>query len=310
MTLSASNTREHEWRAYYARFPYFSPEAVRDGCYPRIMAHEPPPGKAIVLVHGLCDSPYFMTAIGDYFFHHLRYNVYLPLLHGHGLKEPNGMEDVALDQWKANVNFAVETATSTSDRVAIGGFSTGGTLSFYTAVTNPAITGTLYLFSAALDLAGGMVGEVKEVALRFPGLVNLVEHFEKDTSLIGPNPYRYAYVDKDGARELAKLMQDTDALTREFNQNQRFSTRVFAAHSEHDETADIAGIEALQAVSAPGRFTLFRIPNAANVSHASLVLRDPLEVIEVSSGEKQVDVEANPRFQDMMEAIAALEKSA
>ena len=54
------------------------------------------------------------------------------------------MEDVDLDQWKANVNFAAETAKSTSDHIAIGGFSTGGTLSFYTAVTNPAIVGTLY----------------------------------------------------------------------------------------------------------------------------------------------------------------------
>ncbi len=53
----------------------------------------------------------------------------------------------------------------------------------------------LYLFSAALDLAGGMVGEVKELALRFPGLVSLVERFEKNKSLIGPNPYHYAHID-------------------------------------------------------------------------------------------------------------------
>jgi pimeloyl-ACP methyl ester carboxylesterase len=308
MTPLAPNARDHEWQAYYARFPSCSPEAVRDGCYPRVMAHESPTGKAIVLVHGLCDSPYFMAAIGEYFFHHLGYDVYLPLLHGHALREPHGMEDVDLDQWKANVNFAVETAAARADDVAIGGFSTGGTLGFYTAVTNPAITGPLYLFSAALDLAGGMVGEVKELALRFPGLVNLVERFEPDTSLIGPNPYRYAHVDKDGARELAKLMQETDALTRAFNQKNLFSKRVFAAHSEADETADIAGIDALQAVSAPGRFMVFRIPRAAHVSHASLVLNKPMAVIDGSSGAIRIDVEANPRFQAMMEAIAAWEQ--
>jgi hypothetical protein len=72
MTPSAPNARDDEWQAYDARFPSCSPEAVRDECYPRILEHEPPTGKAIVLVHGLCDSPYFMAAVGDYGFHHLR----------------------------------------------------------------------------------------------------------------------------------------------------------------------------------------------------------------------------------------------
>jgi hypothetical protein len=55
--------------------------------------------------------------------------------------------------------------------VAIGGLSTGGALSFYTAVKNPAITGTVYLFSAALDLVGGpggVAGEAAERILRIP----------------------------------------------------------------------------------------------------------------------------------------------
>jgi esterase/lipase len=55
------------------------------------MQHEGPTTKAIVLVHGLTVSPYFMTAIGDHFFQNLRYNVYLPLLQCHGLKEPKGV---------------------------------------------------------------------------------------------------------------------------------------------------------------------------------------------------------------------------
>ena len=68
MTQLAQDTRDHEWLGYYDRFRYFSPEKVRDGCHPRIMEHPESTKKAIVLVHGLTDSPYFMTAIGDYFF--------------------------------------------------------------------------------------------------------------------------------------------------------------------------------------------------------------------------------------------------
>lgn len=297
--------RANEWLDYYQRFRYFSADTVRDGCHPRIMAHPVAVENAIVLVHGLSDSPHFMTAIGEYFHRALGYNVYLPLLHTHGLKVPRGMEAVSLDEWKANVNFAVRTAQAKANKVAIGGLSTGGTLSFYTAVDNPDITGALYLFSAALDLAGGLQGEIKERLARFPGLANLVEFVETDKPLIGPNPYRYAYIDKDGARELAKLMVETDDITSAFNAKNRFSKRVFAAHSEADETADISGIEDLQKVSNPDQFTFFCIAKAHQVSHASLVLQEPVYAIDGTGRKTQLEA-ANPRFQEMMQAIAGV----
>jgi len=54
---------DHEWFDSYQRFSSFSPESVRDGCHPGIMEHLQSSQKAIVLVHGLSDSPYFMAAI-------------------------------------------------------------------------------------------------------------------------------------------------------------------------------------------------------------------------------------------------------
>jgi len=270
------------------------------------MEHGQATEKAVVLVHGLSDSPYFMAAIGEYFFNNLKYNVYLPLLHAHGLRNPKGMEEVSLKEWKANVNYAVERAKSQAKQVAIGGLSTGGTLSFYTALMSPDITGTLYLFAAALDLAGGFVGELKERLLRVPGLANLIETFDTDKHLIGPNPYRYDYIDKDGGRELAKLLQETDDLAGELNENNLFSKRVFAAHSESDETASITGIEDLQKVAAPGRFTFYRIPKALKVRHASLVLNKPIYASNASAGANPLE-DPNPQFQDMMDAIAAIE---
>ena len=161
------------------------------------------------------------------------------------------MEGVKLDEWKANVNFAVDIAASKARQVAIGGLSTGGALSFYTAVKNPKINGTLYLFSAALDLAGGiggvlgdligdLVGEVKEHLLR-TAVADLVDFFDNDKPLIGVNPYGYARMDLDGARELSKLIKETHTLINGFNPKEPFSKRVFAAHSESDVTAAITG---------------------------------------------------------------------
>ena len=59
MNQSGSNKHENEWFDCYGHSSCFSPDVVRDGCHPRIMKHREPCDKAIVLVHGLADSPYF-----------------------------------------------------------------------------------------------------------------------------------------------------------------------------------------------------------------------------------------------------------
>lgn len=294
--------RDHEWFDYYKAFTCFSTETVRDGCQPRIMEHPEPARKAIVLVHGLSDSPYFMTAIGDYFFHQLGYNVYMPLLHGHGLKDPKGMEGVELEEWKSNVSFAINTASSKTSEISIGGLSTGGALSLFMAALHPRINSALYLFSAALDLAGGafgLVGEMQENLLLTP----VPDLFDFNTPMIGENPYRYSYVDMDGATQLARLIKETDSIISLFGSRFPFPYKVFAAHSESDETADIAGIEALQKVSDQARFNFFRIAKNLGVPHASVVLEQPV----VSKDGKELE-SRNPVFAEMMQAIADFEK--
>jgi len=293
--------RDDEWFGYYDRFGYFSPEKIRDGCHPRIMEHPEPVEKAIVLVHGLSDSPWFMTAIGNFFFKRLGYNVYLPLLHCHGLKKPKGMEEVELEEWKANVSFAINAAAVKAGEISIGGLSTGGALGFYMAVVNPKVQGALYLFSAALDLAGGpfgLIGEIKEKLL----LTFLADLFDFNSPMIGENPFRYSYVDMDGAVQLARLIKETDLIIESFDRKFPFSKRVFAAHSESDTTADIVGIETLHKVTVPEMFDFFRIKKSLGVPHASVVLEKPVmsygKVLEAS----------NPLFSEMMQRIAAFEK--
>ncbi len=298
MTQLAHEKRDNEWLDYYDRFSYFSSEKVRDGCYPRIMEHPESPEKAIVLVHGLSDSPYFMTAIGEYFFKDLGYNVYIPLLHCHGLKKPMGMEGVELEEWKANVSFAIKSAASKSEQISVGGLSTGGTLSLYMAATKPKINGALYLFSAALDLAGGrlgLIGELKERLLR----TFLADVLDNKKELIGDNPYRYSHIDMDGAQELARMIKETDTIIDGFSPKDPFPKRVFAAHSECDSTAEISGIEELQNVSVPGQFYFFRIVKKFGVSHAGVVLNDPIQ-----KHGKTLE-KPNPQFQKMLEAITA-----
>ncbi len=293
--------RSNEWSAYYGRFSYFSPEKVRDGCYPRIMEHPEGIRKAVVLVHGLSDSPYFMTGIGEYFFSNLGYNVYMPLLQCHGLKEPDGMEDVDLEEWKANVSFAVNAAASKSAEVSVGGLSTGGTLSYLMGAVNPKVNGSVYLFSAALNLAGGpfgLTGELKEMLLR----TFLADLLDNNQPLIGENPYRYNHIDLDGASQLARLIRETEALTCIFSPKFPFPKKMFAVHSESDTTADISAVEKLRNVSLQEQFSFFRIPKHLGVAHASVVLKDPI----FSCG--KVLENSNPEFLNMMQALARFEK--
>ena len=284
---------------YYNEFEYFSPSGVRDGCHPRIMLHAAPAGNAIILVHGLSDSPYLVSSIGQHFHEQLGFDVYLPLLQCHGLREPRGMETVDLAEWKRNLRFALRRAQERSERISIGGLSTGGTLSFYMAATKPAINGELYLFSAALDLAGGhtgLLGELKERFLR----TFLADILDQKKPLVGSNPYRYSHIDMDAAQELAYLIRETDDLVDGFSPKCPFPKRIFAAHSESDTTADISGIENLrEKVSGPESLVFYRIPKRQGVPHASLVLKHPIE----QAGE--VLEPENPLFDDMMKEIDA-----
>lgn len=319
--------REHEWLEYYEKFDYFSPDTLRNDCHPRALRHDTPSEKAIVLVHGLSDSPYFLSAIARHFHHELGFDCYLPLLHFHGLTKPHGMEGVKLDEWKANVRFAIKTASQAREhynrdihqglrpgampldnedvKVSIGGLSTGGALSFYMTNHSPRIDGDLYLFSAALDLAGGpfgIGGEVKE----WLGRSFLVDLFDKDKSLIGPNPYRYERVDLDGARELAHLIRETDDLIDDFNptRGRAFPYRIFAAHSACDSTAHIDGIKTLQKCCNEGDFHAHFLPKEAGVSHASLVLKEHVYAINDTSRSEPLE-KANPHFDQMLHAITA-----
>lgn len=306
MTALSEQLAGTRWDAYYDRFPYFAKDLVRDGCHPVIMEHPRKVDKAIVLTHGLTDSPYFLNAIGSYFHFTLNYNVYLPLLHCHGLRDPAGMEAAELEEWKANVGFAIKGAAEKASHVSVGGLSTGGLLSLYMACTKPRVTGELYLFSAALDLAGGpggLIGDIKERLLRS----FLADILDSKKPLIGDNPFRYCRMDLDGARELARLIKETDELLDGFDARMPFGKRTFAAHSESDTTANINGIEQLQEKSREDNFSFFRIIKEAGVSHASVVLKDPI----YAGGDTGNEIleKANPTFNDMMATVTEFERA-
>jgi esterase/lipase len=291
-----------DWDEYYDRHfkGYINKNDVRDRCHPQIFKHEDDgqPRNAIVLVHGLTDSPYFMKDIGEYFCTEMGFDVYVPLLSAHGLKEPEDMKDASLIEWRKDVRFAVDVAKGSKGKVSIGGLSTGDTLSVEMALMDEeSIDGGVFLFSAALGLASH-TGNLAEIFLRTP-LANIFDQIDR-SSLINSspsgNPFRYSKMDIGGARELSKLIKELDLLTDRDILNQP----LFAAHSEADTTAAIDEIEELvsRSYQQHQKAELFRIGKNFGIPHASVVLKDPVRSINNSPLEPK-----NIFFESMMESL-------
>lgn len=289
------------WPEYYQAFPAFSAETVRAGCQPRKMLHPSGADQAIVLVHGLSDSPYYMGAIGQYFHDILGYDVYLPLLQCHGLKSPAAMAGVALAQWLENVGFAVRTAAQGATRVSVGGLSMGGALGYYLTCVDPLITGDLYLFSAALGLPGGpcgIPGWFKEWLLR----LSFIGRLHGSCPLVGINPYRYERVSLNSAVELGKLLIKIGRLPLQLGDGGNSTRRVFAAWSECDKVVSLDKLHGLRRQFPKDRFMPFVIPASDQVEHAGVVLQHPIHALGAKPGSAPLE-RANPRFVEMLSAI-------
>ena len=268
------------------------------------MIHATGARQAIILLHGLSDSPFFMTAIGEYFHNALGYNVYIPLLQCHGLKSPRGMAGVALAEWLKNVRFAIDAAVALgATRLSIGGLSMGGALGYFFSCQDPRVTGDLYLFSAALGLVAGprvLPGWFKEWLLRLP----LVKILGGASPLVGNNPYRYDRVSLNSAGELAHLIHKIDRLPLQFTATGNPTRRIFAAWSECDKVISIGKLRALQRRIPAERFVPFIIPAIDHVEHACVVLKDPIHALGAEAGLTPPLESANPRFIDMLTAIS------
>ncbi len=298
---------------------------------PLVLDHGERRDHAVVLVHGLSDSPFFMCALARTFFE-AGANVVLPLLSGHGLAEPlpGAHAPNLAERWKADGEAALAFARTRGERVSAGGLSTGGVLAVWLQTRRPALVdGGLFLFSAAFDFApelrlaaacSGTAAERARNPLRrwcYAALVRFAQAREREEPWRWRNPYRIRFSDY-GALELGLLRRETlELLTR-----RPLAAPLFAAHSLDDTIAPIAGLERLAAGhAAPERIERFTIDDqrpancrvlesdcvrAAEVTppcglaHASVVLAAPIHPDGAPSG--PVCEVANPRFDHMAEA--------
>ncbi len=270
------------------------------GNWPKIFHHRRRTERVAVLIHGLKDAPAYMEDVGRRFAAHGA-NVVLPLLPGHGRRDPvTAMRRVDYRQWRSAVDRALDVAALLGDEISIGGFSTGGALAIDACIRRPsAIAGKVFLFSAALGM-----NRHQRWVLAPPLLPQLADAWKgwRGDDGIGGNPTKYTWRFLAAARQVHLLIEDLRHRAGTDLAGLEHRGRIFVAHSEVDTTIPISAVRPLVAAADAGQHHL--IPEALGVGHTELVLAEAMSYRKRRPDEADPQ-RANPEFEKMIEKALA-----
>ncbi|MCC2002805.1 alpha/beta hydrolase [Enterobacter bugandensis] len=172
------------------------------------------PRGAVVLLHGLTDSPYSVRHLAENYQQH-GFVAVVPRLPGHGTA-PGALTDVDWEMWLAATRLAVREATRlTGDNVPLHlvGYSNGGALAM--KYTLDALDSSVLRRPQQVILLSPMIGVTAFARFAgFAGLPALLPPFAKAAWLnISPeyNPYKYNSFPVNAARQswlLTKALQE------------------------------------------------------------------------------------------------------
>ncbi|WP_105188783.1 alpha/beta hydrolase [Pseudoalteromonas sp. T1lg48] len=91
--------------------------------------------KAVLLLHGLTDSPFSYHSLAA-FFYRQGFTVRTVLLPGHG-SAASDLQEVSFKQWQALANYAIARTSKDFEQVIIGGYSTGAALALANLIERP-----------------------------------------------------------------------------------------------------------------------------------------------------------------------------
>ena len=268
-----------------------------EGNAPFILQHDSASNKVAVLIHGLSDSPFFMREIAAILFNQ-GFDVVVPLLPGHGLKDTNGaMSDNDLaERWQDHVDDVIALGNDMGDTLIVGGFSTGGALAVEQYLDAGDNIDGIMLFSGALALS-----ENAESMSRIWGIKWIAKIIDGSYVTHGPNPYKYPHVAGFAGLELMDIINQ---VRMHFEQGKRIDVPLFIAHSQADVTTPIRGVETLMEHS-KGPNTFFVVDASYDLCHADLVVNTALlnamkfNAKMVNENERCAIPQANPLFSTM-----------
>jgi alpha-beta hydrolase superfamily lysophospholipase len=193
---------------YFEGSPIYPGRLSRDWNRSYVLEPEGPPVGAVVLLHGLTDSPYSLRHIARRYSSHGYVSVSIRLP-GHGTV-PGALTKVTWEEWQAATRLAVREArrrTGTTAPLHIVGFSTGGALALKYALD--AVDDQTLARPDRVVLISPMIGLTGFA--RFAGLAGLpaiLPPFAKAAWLsVLPefNPFKYNSFPVNGARQAHQL---------------------------------------------------------------------------------------------------------
>jgi alpha-beta hydrolase superfamily lysophospholipase len=217
-SVQANVTRQLEpeervpYNRYFEGSPVFPPTFAKDWNRSYVLEPAEAPRGAVVLLHGLTDSPYSLRHIARRYAEHgyVAIGIRMP---GHGTV-PAGLTDVRWEDWAAATRLAVREARRRAPAPAplhLVGFSNGGALAVkysLDALQDPQLPR-----ADRLVLLTPMIGITRFARFAgFAGLPALLPPFAKAawlSNLPEFNPFKYNSFPVNGARQSYRL---TDAL--------------------------------------------------------------------------------------------------
>ncbi len=192
---------------------------------------------AIVLLHGLSDSPYSMRALAEAYVG-AGYRVVVPRLPGHGFA-PSGLRNVKRNDWSQAVRIAVRRAVDPGANgdaplpLLVGGYSNGALLALEYALNcggaDPCPQG-MVLLSPALGVSGfSRLGRMH----RFASWVPAFERFAWETIAPEVDPFKFTSFPKDPGVEIHELARSVE---RRIRRSERDLPPVLAFQSVVDDT--------------------------------------------------------------------------
>lgn len=180
----------------------------------------------VLLVHGLGDSPWSFTDIGQALARQ-GFVARTVLLPGHGT-QPRDMLDVRMEQWREVVESQVALLQRDAGPVYLGGFSTGANLVLDHAYRHPEVAGLL-LFSPAIRSSVSL--DWLAPALRYvrPWLIETSPQSETI-------PVRYSMVPTNGFAQFYR----TSRLAQDHLSSAPFDRPVLMVLAEGDSVVDVA----------------------------------------------------------------------
>lgn len=182
---------------------------------------------AIILVHGLLDSPIVMHSMASalnkagFFIRNL-------LLPGHGLK-PEALFNVHYQQWLDCVNFAIESLPKNIKKVSLVGLSTGALLNLYIASQLDSNIESLVLVAPAIKLKNPLAHCLPILNCLTPVYPWLYHRAETDFAKYQSMPVNAAYQVYQLSHKLNKKIK-----------NSPIPCPIFMVISQDDETVSTA----------------------------------------------------------------------